>query len=110
MIGDHTGQYWRLLFQRLSAVRASINAIWTVKNGTSFWMTIPKGDDVRENSFAEYIGFPFTLDDISSVKILDKFGVGSNALINDIEKIHSAIGQIQGLTITKFVDEIEISC
>ena len=109
MIVEHTSRNWRLLFQQLSALDASINAFWKVKNGSSFWMTIPKGDDIRENSFAEYIGFPFSFEDIASVKILNRFGVGPNAILNDIEQIYSEIEHTQGLAVTKSNDEIEIS-
>ena len=97
---------WRSFFEKLASLRSLIVPYWTMANGADFWMAIPATHEIENNSFAEQVEFPFTFDEILSLRIDRRHG----PIENDIESISRAISEIDGLSIAQGEDRIEITC
>jgi hypothetical protein len=98
---------WKDLFRLLAKETPSTVAYWYMRNGAEFCLTIPKEQDILDNTFSATIGFPFTFDEIEALRIPRR--VRNSSITNDIDLIATLLKSIGGINWHKASDELKIS-
>lgn len=97
---------WHDLFLRLASIGRPITGFWKMRNGAVFWLDIPEAEKILDGTFAESVRFPFTFDEIVSIKFEKQWP--RLMIENPLEEILAAAEKCDGLLIQSNDNAIEI--
>jgi len=99
---------WRGLLKEIAlSLERKVLFQWTTSNGATFQMFLPDAGDFLESTFAQHVQFPFSFDEIESVRTpVDVPGFSAD--METTENLRSVVANHNGFTAHQVDGGIEI--